>query len=88
MTSFRFILAVLAFSCAQVSARESQGVIEKVRLNVNPIRRVVTMLQNMQKKVAEEGKKEEELFDKFMCYCKNGKGALQASIETAKNTND
>jgi len=55
---------------------------------VNPIRRVVTMLQNMQKKVAEEGKKEEELFDKFMCYCKNGKGALQASIETAKNTND
>merc|ERR1719482_2542828 len=42
----------------------------------------------MQKKVAAEGKKEEELFDKFMCYCKNGKGALEASIETAKNTND
>merc|ERR1719506_3335693 len=46
------------------------------------------MLQSMEKKVAAEGKKEEELFDKFMCYCKNGKGALEASIETAKNTND
>merc|ERR1719160_1447673 len=42
----------------------------------------------MQKKVAEEGEKEEELFEKFMCYCKNGKGALAASIESAKNTND
>merc|ERR1719271_1603137 len=42
----------------------------------------------MQKKVAAEGEKEEELFEKFMCYCKNGKGTLEASIESAKNTND
>merc|ERR1719352_919193 len=54
----------------------------------NPIRRVVTMLQMMQKKVVAEGEKEQELFDKFMCYCKNGKGALTASIEQAKQTND
>merc|ERR1719456_760600 len=58
------------------------------RLAVNPIRRVVTMLQSMQKKVAQEGEKEEQLFDKFMCYCKNGKGTLSASIESAKNTNE
>merc|ERR1719393_449675 len=42
----------------------------------------------MQKKVVAEGEKEEQLFDKFMCYCKNGKGQLEASIETAKNTNE
>merc|ERR1719408_409277 len=42
------------------------------------------MLQNMQNQVAEEGKKEEALFDNFMCYCKNGKGALANSIESAK----
>merc|ERR1719450_1262153 len=47
----------------------------------NPIRKVVTMLQDMQKTVEEEGKKEEDLFDKFMCYCSNGEGALQASID-------
>merc|ERR1719460_1181106 len=46
------------------------------------------MLQNMQKKVEAEGKKEEELFEKFMCYCKNGKGALEASIESAKQKNE
>jgi cytochrome c5 len=38
---------------------------------VNPIRKVVNMLQAMQKKVEAEGEKEKELFDKFMCYCKN-----------------
>merc|ERR1719161_134159 len=42
----------------------------------------------MQKKVVAEGEKEQDLFDKFMCYCKNGKGALSASIEQAKQTND
>jgi len=53
-------------------------------LSVNPVRRVVTMLQMMQKKVTEEGKKEQELFDKFMCYCKTGRGDLEKSIEEAK----
>merc|ERR1719364_320741 len=42
----------------------------------------------MQKKVVAEGEKEEELFEKFMCYCKNGKGALASSIEQAKATNE
>jgi peptidoglycan hydrolase CwlO-like protein len=46
------------------------------------------MLQMMQKKVEAEGKKEEELYDKFMCYCKNGAGALSASIEAAKSKNE
>merc|ERR1719460_1355855 len=42
----------------------------------------------MQKKVVAEGEKEEDLFNKFMCHCKNGKGALESSIEQAKQTND
>jgi len=48
----------------------------------NPIRKVVTMLQDMQVKIAEEGKKEQALFDKFMCYCKTAGGDLEASIKT------
>jgi len=51
---------------------------------VNPIRRVVTLLQDMQAKVTAEGKKEKELFDAFMCYCKNGAGDLQNSIGAAE----
>merc|ERR1719162_1722251 len=46
------------------------------------------MLQMMQKKVEAEGKKEAELTEKFMCYCKNGVGALQASLDAAKDKNE
>jgi peptidoglycan hydrolase CwlO-like protein len=42
------------------------------------------MLQNMQKQVTEEGKVEEEMYDKFMCYCQTGKGDLEASIAAGK----
>ena len=38
---------------------------------VNPIRKVVTMLQMMQNKVEAEGKAHRGIFDKFMCYCAN-----------------
>merc|ERR1719310_1790227 len=38
----------------------------------------------MQKKVEAEGVKEEELFEKFMCYCKNGAATLGKSIGDAE----
>jgi len=47
----------------------------------NPIRKVVTLMQNMQKEVEAEGVKEQALFDKFMCYCQNGEGSLQAAVD-------
>jgi len=50
----------------------------------NPIRKVVTMLQDMQMKVTKEGEKEEELYHKFMCYCQTNTGELTESIEAAE----
>merc|ERR1719446_1828406 len=41
------------------------------------------MLQNMEKKIQAEGKKEQALFDKYMCYCKNAGGDLSKSIADA-----
>jgi len=52
---------------------------------LNPIRKVVTLLQSMQKKVQEEGEAEAKLHEKFMCYCKNGGSDLEASISAAEN---
>jgi len=52
-------------------------------IQANPIRRVVNLLEAMQKKVEEEGEKEEELYEKFVCYCKNNKGELDGSISEA-----
>jgi len=51
--------------------------------NANPIRKVVTMLQTMQKKVEAEGAKDKELFEKFMCYCKTGVSDLERSVGDA-----
>merc|ERR1719333_1100060 len=42
------------------------------------------MLQAMSKKVTQEGEKEAELFEKFMCYCKTGTGDLSKSIGDAE----
>jgi len=63
---------------ASVSVQQSDALV-----NANPIRKVVTMLQVMQKKVEAEGAREQELFEKFMCYCKNSGGALQSGISAA-----
>merc|ERR1719321_2425204 len=77
MTAAALLVATLASSATAVSVvSELHG--------SNPIRKVVTMLQDMQKTVEAEGKKEEDLFEKFMCYCSGGEGALDASITQGK----
>jgi len=50
----------------------------------NPIRKVVSMLQNLEAKVQSEGAKEKELHDKYMCYCGNAGGTLAKSIADAE----
>merc|ERR1719242_2709136 len=58
---------------------------QETKSEVNPIRRVVTLLQKMQKSVEAEGDKEKKLFEEFMCYCKTGTGDLTKSITAAEN---
>jgi len=70
------LLALLAIASGPVSSDAAAAM-------ANPIRKVVTMLQDMQKKVSEEGEKEQKLYDKFMCYCQTSGGSLSASITEA-----
>jgi len=44
----------------------------------------VKLLQGMQKKTEEEGKKEKTLFEEYMCYCKAGGNDLSNSISAAQ----
>jgi len=69
-------LGLLLAGCADAAEMEHRA---------NPIRKVVTMLQMMQNKVTAEGKKAEEIYDKFMCYCDNADTLLAGAIETAEN---
>merc|ERR1719359_1092459 len=53
-------------------------------MGANPIRKVVTMLQMMIKKIEAEGKKETELHEKYMCYCQTSETTLSDSIQEAQ----
>jgi len=76
MAAFKTIL----FACLLVGSAASSDAATSA---ANPIRKVVNMLQAMEKKVTAEGEKEQKLFDAFMCYCKNGDEALAKSIQEA-----
>ena len=41
----------------------------QVRNKVNPIRRVVTLLQEMVKKITEEGEQKAAMYENLECYC-------------------
>merc|ERR1719298_83338 len=73
-TTAALLFVMLSSSATAASVGSELG-------GANPIRKVVTMLQDMQKTVEDEGKKEQDMFDKFMCYCSGGEGALEASIK-------
>jgi chromosome segregation ATPase len=78
MAAFRVLLTCVLFAASAAKSNDLSVA------TANPIRKVVTMLQSMQKKVSAEGEKEKELFEKFQCYCKNGEGDLSASIAAAE----
>jgi len=70
------VLSIALLGLAPASVRASENAL-------NPIRKVVNLLQQMQAKVSAEGEKEKELYEKFMCYCKHGAGDLEQSISSA-----
>jgi len=78
---FTFLLALIATTAVSVEAGKQTA---EAQVLANPIRKVVTLLQDMQKKVEAEGEKEAKLYEEFMCYCKNGGADLQASISAAE----
>jgi hypothetical protein len=46
----------------------------------NPMRKIITMLQDMQKEVEREGEIEKEIFDKALCACEGGEKELDKTI--------
>jgi hypothetical protein len=71
------MLALLLFSwsCTALTLR--------AETEANPIRKVVTILQDMQKEIEVEGEKEEDLFDKFMCYCDGNTDGMKKAASDA-----
>jgi len=77
---------LLAMHAAVPHGLESKVVLQT---SSNPVRKVVTMLQSMHKKITQEGEREQELYDKFMCYCKTYSDIkLQEAIASDKSKID
>merc|ERR1719150_1809792 len=70
---------VICFSTVVATKRERQA-----RSAINPIRKVVAMLQEMERQVTEEGAKDKEIYEKYMCYCKSSGSDLTKSIAAAE----
>merc|ERR1719359_515031 len=68
------MLALLFLSCSLAEAAS-------LREAANPIRNIVTLLQDMAKEIEAEGEKEQEAFDKFMCYCDGSTGDMQKGAD-------
>jgi len=72
-----------AFAFSSIAVAGVLGAQHEASGRVNPIRRVVTLLQDMQAKVTAQGAAEKELYEKFVCYCRTGTGDLEGSIDAA-----
>lgn len=55
---------------------ESQSEVE-----ANPMRKIISMLQDMAKEIEREGEVEKELFDKALCACEGGEKEVQNTID-------
>jgi len=73
-----------AFVLSLAAAANAAAEREASMAAVNPIRKVVTMLQTLKAKVESEGEKERELHEKYMCYCKGAGDTLGKSIADAQ----
>jgi len=76
-------IVVLLACCAAPTVVDAAAVTAESR--ANPIRKVVNLLMNMQKKIEQDGEKAEVLFNKFMCYCETGAGSLNKQIAEAED---
>merc|ERR1719161_3459399 len=62
--------------------------VDATKSNLNPITRVVELLQGLAKKIEQDGKAEEELFDKYMCWGTTVVDAKKATNVAAKDRID
>jgi hypothetical protein len=85
MAVVTFKLSAIALAAGLAAVRGAQVATSDLEgARANPIRKVVTMLETMQKKVQAEGAVEEANYRKFMCYCQTNRGALTDAITDAE----
>jgi len=70
---------------SNVAANADASADASLDATANPIRKIITLMQDMQKEIATEGAKEKVLYDKFMCFCNDNSGSMQAKLEAGQD---
>jgi hypothetical protein len=92
MAAFNAILLSIVALCRfdHASSNEASSVVaqrERVYRNVRyRVRDIVGILQTMQQQVSKDAVDDEELFGKYMFYCRKGRASMEASIKEAEDT--
>lgn len=73
------LLLVCCGAPGSVESLESEAEFGK-----NPLRKVITLLQNLKKEVEAEGEKHKEMYEKYMCYCETNEAATSKNLEDEK----
>merc|ERR1719265_816232 len=68
-------LFLVSLSCVQALTNHAEE---------NPIRKIVTLMQDMQKEIEAEGEKEQKSYEKFECYCSGSNGDMNGAAEKAQ----
>jgi hypothetical protein len=76
LNNFAFLLlGFLAMQPALVRSEQAKALTQE-----NPMRKIITMLQDMAKEVEREGEVEKEIFEKALCACEGGEKELDKTI--------
>jgi uncharacterized protein YhaN len=66
---------------ALLGAASGFSAVDGAEKKENPIRKVITLMQDMQKEIQVELEKEKDLYEKFLCICDTADDELQAVID-------
>jgi len=72
------LLLVTLFACGQAVTIQKKA---QTLTAENPMRKIITMLQDMAKELEREGEVEKEIFEKAICTCENGEAELNKVID-------
>mmetsp|Transcript_49635 Transcript_49635/g.137947 ORF Transcript_49635/g.137947 Transcript_49635/m.137947 type:complete len:729 (-) Transcript_49635:85-2271(-) len=87
MAALRFTLLCLGVAVPAHSARLS-GPGSSITADMRPIRKVITLLEEMKVQVEKEAKEDLLAYDKYMCWCATNRKEKTAAVEVAEERID
>jgi len=79
-------LAAIAFwaLCFVAADAQSPGAVSAISASMSPIRKVITLLQDMKAQVEKEAEQDLTAYDRYRCWCETNRKEKTAAVEVAE----